>query len=185
MYPGISSTLSQKHLLYVVRWGMYEMLREAMKGQIFNALGWLLVVLNLHMGTRNLTIRAFPTVSNTRQAYNVSKPAWKVCWWWRLHLLLLWGRISRILGMPLSHLFLLSLCFASVRFQMNIRRSAQKGMWQHTCHAFPLPTHLPCRQKVDLLMSYCLERQNPMGLFSPLFSEVVVFFFLCCFFIRT
>lgn len=52
------------------------------------------------------------------------------------------ARIFRILGMPLSHLFILSLCFASVRFQMNICRSAQRAIWQHTCHAFSLPACL-------------------------------------------
>lgn len=72
------------------------------------------------------------------------------------------AHIFRILGMSLSHLFILSLCFVLVRFQMNICRSAQRGIWQHTCQAFPLPTCLPCREKTELLPSYCLEGQNPI-----------------------
>lgn len=49
------------------------------------------------------------------------------------------AHIVRRLGMPLSHLPVLSRCLASIRFQEHICHSAQGGIWQRACLALPLP----------------------------------------------
>lgn len=87
------------------------------------------------------------------------------------------AHIVRRPGMPLSHLFILSRFFALIRFQKHICGSAQRGIWQHTCHAFPLPTRLLRRQQTGLLLTLLSGKTKSHGnIFSLLFSEVGVSF---------
>lgn len=88
-------------------------------------------------------------------------------------------------GMPLSHLFILSHFFASIRFQKHIWGFAQSGIWQCTHHAFSLPSCLLQRQQTGLLLTLLSGKTKSLRIiFSLLFSKVGVSF-LCYFFIST
>lgn len=158
---------------------MPAVLKEAMEGQPLNALGPS-VTFNEglgYVGARDLIISLSHSFKYLWAIYmwaslpeNAGDVGGSICCSFTAH-------IVRRPGMPLSHLFILSRFFALIRFQKHICGSAQRGIWQHTCHAFLLPTRLLRRQQTGLLLTLLSGKTKSHGnIFCLLFSEVGVSF---------
>lgn len=174
MYPGISSTLPQKNSLLCSKMRGVCSIR---KGHVRTDMIWG----NCQWYFSCMWVLGTSSSEPFPQFQTPDKPAmWasllekavnaggSICCSFAAH-------IFRILGMPFSHLFMLSLCFCIRKISDEHLLLSPEGNMTTHLSCFPLPTCLLCRQKTELLPSYCLERQNPMGLFSLLFSEVGVF----------
>lgn len=94
------------------------------------------------MGARNLIIRALPTVSNTLQVCNVSKPAQKGWWCRRLHLLLIHSTYCQETGNATLPPFLTVALLC-------INKISEAHLW--LCSEGDMTTHLSCLPSADML----------------------------------
>lgn len=128
------------------------------------------------MSTRDLIIRAFLTVSNTWQACSVSKPAWKGCWCWRLHLLLICSTYFQNSGnatLPPFHTLSL-LCIGKISDE-HVSLSPESNMTTHlSCF---LPASMPSLQTENWAAAVLLSgKTKSHGIIFPIvFRDKCVF----------
>lgn len=170
MYPGISSTLPQKNSLLCSKMRGVCSIR---KGHVRTDMIWG----NCQWYFSCMWVLGTSSSEPFPQFQTPDKPAmWasllekavnaggSICCSFAAH-------IFRILGMPFSHLFMLSLCFASIRFQTNICCSAQRGIWQHTCHAFPCQHAFSADRKLSCCHPIVLKDKIPWDYFPYCFQR--------------